>query len=61
MAFAVALGPLVLPDQYSAPIPRLAELPAPLKATYAELRARPAGQFALRIYRDHRDAAPRVA
>ena len=61
MAFAVALGPLVLPDQYSAPIPRLAELPAPLKATYAEMRARPAGQFALRIYRDHRDAAPRVA
>jgi glutathione S-transferase len=58
MAFAVALAPLVLPNNYGAPLPALAEMPAAMQAVNAELRARPAGRFALRIYEDHRKGTP---
>lgn len=58
IAFAVALAPLVLPPNNGAPLPSFAEMPAVMQALNAELRARPAGQFALRIYRDHREATP---
>jgi glutathione S-transferase len=58
MAFAVALAPLVLPENNGAPLPTLAEMPAAMQSLYAELRARPAGQFALRIYQDHREGTP---
>lgn len=54
MAFANALGPLVLPENYGAPLPTLAEMPPVLQSVVAEMRARPAGEFALRIYREHR-------
>jgi glutathione S-transferase len=54
MAFAVALGPLVVPDQFGGPLPSLAEMPAVMRSAVEEMRARRAGQFALRLYRDHR-------
>jgi glutathione S-transferase len=54
MAFANALGPLVLPAEYGAPLPTLAEMPPVLQSAVAEMRAHPAGEFALRIYREHR-------
>jgi glutathione S-transferase len=54
MAFANVLGPLVLPPEYGAPMPTLAEMPPVLQSAVAEMRARPAGEFALRIYREHR-------
>jgi glutathione S-transferase len=54
MAFAEALAPLVLADTYGGPLPTFAELPSVMKAVTEELRARPAGEFALRIYRDYR-------
>jgi glutathione S-transferase len=58
MSFAEALAPLVLPDNDGAPMPTLAEMPPPLQSLYAELRAQPAGQFALRIYHDYRGGTP---
>ena len=54
MAFANALAPLVLPDAYAKLLPSLAEMPPALRSLIAEIQSRPAGQFALRIYRDHR-------
>lgn len=58
MSFAEALAPLVLPANNGAALPTLAEMPPPLQSLYAELRAQPAGQFALRIYQDYRGGPP---
>lgn len=57
MAFANALGPLVLPAEYGGPLPTLPEMPPALQSVVAEMRARPAGRFALRIYREHRHSS----
>jgi glutathione S-transferase len=57
MAFAVALAPLVLPNNNGA-LPALAEMLAAMQSVNAELRARPAGRFALRIYENHRKGTP---
>ena len=57
MAFANALAPLVLPDVYARLLPSFAEMPPFLRSLIAEIQSRPAGQFALRIYRDHRRGA----
>jgi glutathione S-transferase len=54
MAFAVAAAPAIWPDNYGGPLPPLASTPAPIQELVAETRARPAGAFALRIYREHR-------
>jgi len=57
MAFAVALAPLTLPNEYGGALPAEAEMPEPvLKAIHA-MRERASGRFALRIYRDFRRAA----
>jgi len=61
MAFANALAPLVLPPAYGGPLPTFAEMPPEVQSVVTEMQAHPAGQFALRIYRDHRGAAPRAA
>ncbi|WP_027007141.1 glutathione S-transferase C-terminal domain-containing protein [Conexibacter woesei] len=58
MAFAIASAPIVWPDQYGGAVPALADTPPGLQAVVRECRARPAGELALRIYRDHRNAAP---
>lgn len=58
MAFANALAPLVLPAGYGDLLPSFHEMPPALQSVIAEMQSHPAGQFALRIYRDHRvDAA----
>jgi glutathione S-transferase len=57
MAFAVAAAPAVWPDQYGGAIPALADAPPELQELVRECRDRPAGEFALRIYRDHRAGA----
>jgi glutathione S-transferase len=61
MAFANALAPLVLPPGYGGPLPSFAEMPPEVQSVVTEMQGHPAGQFALRIYRDHRGAAPRAA
>jgi glutathione S-transferase len=61
MAFAVAAAPLVLPDTYGGPLPSFDQMPGNVQAVIREMRQQPAGQFALRIYREHRtDAAVSV-
>lgn len=57
MAFANALVSLVLPPEYDGPLPTLAEMPPALQFVVAEMRAHPAGQFTLRIYRAHRHSS----
>jgi glutathione S-transferase len=54
MAFAVAAAPAVWPAEYGGPLPALADAPAELQHVIAEMREHPAGQFALRIYREYR-------
>ncbi len=58
MAFAVGLAPLVLPAGYGGSLPSLSEMPPELQAAIAETRARPAGQFAMRIYEERRTLLP---
>jgi cytochrome P450/glutathione S-transferase len=54
LALATLAAPLVLPAEYHGPAPTLAELPAGMRADVELLRARPAGQFILRLYREER-------
>jgi glutathione S-transferase len=54
MAFAVASAPLVFPDEYGGKLPPLADTPPETRSAAAEMREHPAGQFALRIYRERR-------
>lgn len=61
MAFAIAAAPIVWPDQYGGAVPALADTPPELQAVVRECRARPAGELALRIYRDHRAGPGAVA
>jgi glutathione S-transferase len=59
IAFADAAAPVVLPRAYGGPIPSFVEMPAAVQEVVNEMRARPAGAFALRIYDEqrHRDGA----
>ena len=54
LTFAALFAPVVLPSNYGAPLPREDELPAMARELVSEFREHPAGQYALRIYRDHR-------
>ena len=54
MSFTIAAAPAVWPDNYGGPLPPLGVTPAPIQELVAEARQHPSGQFALRIYRDHR-------
>lgn len=58
IAFAALGAPAVLPPEYGGPMPKLEELPPDMRADVESIRARPAGQFILRIYRE---ARPRPA
>jgi glutathione S-transferase len=56
LAFAALAAPCVLPPQYGVPLPPIDELPNGYRKEVAALREHPAGQFALRMYREHRMA-----
>ncbi|MFO0747739.1 MAG: glutathione S-transferase N-terminal domain-containing protein [Myxococcota bacterium] len=60
LTFAALVGPLVNPPEHPVTWPTEAELPDDLRALSDELRATAAGQFALRIYREHRGAPTRL-
>lgn len=49
-AFAVAAAPVVLPPNYGGPIPPFEQMPSEIQAVVREMRVRPAGAFASRIY-----------
>ena len=55
LAFAVAAAPVVLPPNYGGPIPAFDQMPAEIQTVVTEMRARPAGAFALKIYQEQRD------
>jgi glutathione S-transferase len=54
LAFAVAAAPVVLPPNYGGPIPSFEQMPSEIQAIVKEMRARPAGVFALQIYQQQR-------
>jgi glutathione S-transferase len=54
VTFAVAAAPAVWPDEYGGSLPAFADTPPVMQAAITEIREHPAGQLALRIYREHR-------
>ena len=55
LAFAVAAAPVVLPANYGGPIPSFGQMPSAVQRVVTEMRAHPAGAYALRIYKEERD------
>jgi glutathione S-transferase len=55
LAFSVAAAPVLLPPQYGGPIPAFDQMPAEIQAVVNEMRAHPAGAFAMRIYAEERN------
>lgn len=54
LTFAALSAPVLLPPLYGAWMPSPDELPSDYRALAEELRAHPAGAFALRMYAEHR-------
>jgi glutathione S-transferase len=54
LTFAALAAAVLMPPGYGVPLPQPAELPAPMAAVVRELRAHPAGEYALALYRDER-------
>lgn len=54
LTFAALAAPLLFPPEHPIRWPAASERPAPLAAITDELLATPAGQFARRLYREHR-------
>lgn len=54
LTFAALTAPIVAPAEYGTPLPTLDELPPHFREDYEGYRSHPAGQFALRIFREHR-------
>jgi glutathione S-transferase len=54
LSFAVAAAPVVLPAGYGGPMPSFHDMPSQVQAVVTEMRGRPAGAFAFRIYQEHR-------
>jgi cytochrome P450/glutathione S-transferase len=57
LALAALGAPAVLPPEYGGPLPELNDLPSDMRADVESIRARPAGQFILRVYREARPHA----
>jgi glutathione S-transferase len=53
IALATAAAPLLLPENYGAPIPVFAGMPPELQAIISELRQHPTAGFVQRIFREH--------
>jgi len=54
LSFASLAAPVLVPFEYGASLPSLEELPAAVVELASEFRATAAGDFGLRLYRDHR-------
>jgi len=54
LALATLIAPAVLPPEYTGPLPSMDELPAAMRREVEEIRAHPAGQFTLRLFREER-------
>ena len=60
LAFAALAAPAIVPPEYGTPLPQPEDLPEDMAAVVLRWRSHPAGQFALRLFREER-AAPKVA
>lgn len=58
LALATLFAPAVLPAEYRGPLPTMEELPPAMRADVEGFRARPAGAFVLRLFREDRGPAP---
>lgn len=54
LGFACLMAPMTLPSEYGVRLPRPDELPAAAGPVLAEVAAHPAGEFALRLFREDR-------
>ncbi len=54
ITFASLAAVVVLPEQYAATLPKVEDLPEQAQVQIRAWREHPAGQFALRVFRDHR-------
>ena len=58
LVFAAGTAPVTVPPEYGAPFPKISDMPEAMQATVRSVQATPAGQHALRIYREYRISAP---
>jgi cytochrome P450 len=56
LAFAALSAPMIRPAEYGGPMPSLEQLPAAMRAAVERWRARPAGQYILKLYQRNRPA-----
>ena len=63
LTFAALAAPVLLPPEYGWPLPSIDDGPIELLELRDRLRSRPAGTFALRLYKHerHRSAMPLAA
>lgn len=54
LTFSALAAPVLLPRGYGAPLPSLADLPNDMLDVVEEMRSSVPGEFAMRMYRDHR-------
>jgi glutathione S-transferase len=54
LTFAALAASVLMPPEYGVPLPQPEELPPAMASTVRELRAHPAGAYALAMFRDHR-------
>jgi glutathione S-transferase len=54
LTFAALAAPVLLPPEYGWPLPAFEEAPPALRALVERFRSRPAGTFALRLYKEDR-------
>ena len=59
LAFAALAAPAVVPPTYGTPLPQPEDMPEDMAAAVQRWRSHPAGQFALRLFREERPA-PKV-
>jgi glutathione S-transferase len=60
LTFAALAAPVLLPPEFGGALPAVSAVPARMAAAVSELRASPAGRFALGMYARHRPA-PRTS
>lgn len=58
LTFASLAAPVLLPPDHGAGMPRLEQVPPEMAGPVERWRARPAGAFALRVYREDRRSGP---
>jgi glutathione S-transferase len=61
LTFAALSAAVLMPPEYAVPLPQPNELPASMAAAVRELRAHPAGVFALAMFRERRGLTSTVA